>query len=689
MRMRSLIKIMAVSIILLIIGLNAWSQVIVERSKDKVVISGVTYYIHQVKKGETAYSISKAYGITVEELTKENPPAVYGVNEGQTLRIPFKLTSEVPVSQSGVAKNKHDEIKFIYHNLKPGETIYFLSKNYDVSENEIIQSNPGIDITKLSVGMEIAIPRKEFMTSRQKFEEPDKKQTIPPQKEQMPILKSSSTSEQKQEPLAPPPPQDKGFIYHKVQSGESLSSIAELYGLSLRVLRKANRDLRFPQVGDYVKVPGVSAPELTEQETVTADTVTKVAEAPVIRQERPAGFTPVKDLGGSLDVAVLLPFYIKENTNRIEIDSSRTVKGKKGIRVTRKDDYWIYPKSLDFVEMYEGIILAADTLRSLGLNINLHTFDIKDDTLELTKIIRTGKLVGMDLIIGPVYSHNLSLVAAYAKDLGIPVVSPVPLFNNSVLSGNQELFLTSSSLEVAQQALSKKFDEYPDHNFIFIHADTLGIDEDVQRFRKLILSQLSTKIPYEEIKFREFPFYSRSMFDNDSINRLSHALSDQSKNLVVIASEDVPVISETMIDVHSMSRKFDIKVYGYPIMRDLDNLDARYFFDLDLMIYSPYWIDYSKEDVLRFNSDFRQKFLTEPTEKSYAWQGYDIAYYFISGLAIHGKEFIMHPEIHHPDLLQTDYDFVSKETGSGFENRNLYLIRYSKDYEVKLVEEKN
>ncbi len=61
-----------------------------ERSKDKVVISGVTYYIHQVRKGETAYSISKAYGITVEELTKENPPAVYGLNEGQTLRIPFK-----------------------------------------------------------------------------------------------------------------------------------------------------------------------------------------------------------------------------------------------------------------------------------------------------------------------------------------------------------------------------------------------------------------------------------------------------------------------------------------------------------------------------------------------------------------------------------------------------------------------
>ena len=102
----------------------------------------------------------------------------------------------------------------------------------------------------------------------------------------------------------------------------------------------------------------------------------------------------------------------------------------------------------------------------------------------------------------------------------------------------------------------------------------------------------------------------------------------RSKNIVVIASEEAPVISETMIDVHSLSRKFDIKVFGYPILRDLDNLDPKYFFDLELMIYSPYWIDYSRSDVMQFNSDFRQKFLTEPTEKSYAWQGYDISLLF-------------------------------------------------------------
>ena len=159
----------------------------------------------------------------------------------------------------------------------------------------------------------------------------------------------------------------------------------------------------------------------------------------------------------------------------------------------------------------------------------------------------------------------------------------------------------------------------------------LGIDEDVKRFKNLIFTELSYKLPYEDIKFKEFNFYSRSMFNNDSINRLSHALSEQSKNIVIIASEDAPVISEVIDNVSGLSRRFNIKAFGYPVIRDLDSLDQKELFDLDILVYSPYWIDYSKKNVKQFNIEFQKKFHTQPLEKSYAWQGYDIAYYFLSG----------------------------------------------------------
>ncbi len=628
------------------------SQVAVERSKDKVIISGIAYYVHQVKKGETAYSIAKAYGVTVEDLDRENPPAVYGINEGQTLRIPVKMVTDIKPVETVTTKSDRDESRFVYHSLKPGETIYSLSKLYGVSENEIIQSNPGIDINKLTVGIEIAVPKREFMSSRQKFDD-----------------------------------QENNYTYHKVLMGETLSSIARQYGLTVRQLRKENRDLRFPQVGDFVRIPGVKIAEVPDIKQVKTDTVTVIAEEVPARIERSAGFTPVRDLRGSLNVAVLLPFYLAENSVRSDVDSSRQVKGKKTYKMNKVADDWIYPGSVDFLEMYEGILLASDTLRSLGLNINLHTYDIKSDTVELIQLIRSGKLDDMDLIIGPVYSHNLAIASDYAKSRGIPVVSPVPLINNSELINNPTLFMAGSSLEIAQKALAKKISEYYDYNIVFIHADSLGVDQDVKRFKNLIFTELSYKLPYEDIKFKEFLFYSRSMFNNDSINRLSHALSDQSKNLIVIASEEPSVISEVIDIISGLTRRFNVKLLGYPVIRDLDRLDQKELFDMDILVYSPYWIDYSKNNVRQFNLDFMQKFHTQPLEKSYAWQGYDIAFYFLSGLAMHGKSFIYHPEIHNPDLLQSEFDFRRKSSADGFENHKLFMVRYTKDYQVILEEE--
>ena len=116
--------------------------------------------------------------------------------------------------------------KFIYHKLQPGETIYFLSKKYSVSENEIVQSNPGIDINKLPLGYEIAIPRKAFMNVKENFASQQTK-----------------------------------AYYHKVINGETMASIARKYGLTVRELRRENRDVRFPQVGDYLRIPGMKISE--------------------------------------------------------------------------------------------------------------------------------------------------------------------------------------------------------------------------------------------------------------------------------------------------------------------------------------------------------------------------------------------------------------------------------------------
>lgn len=58
------------------------------RSHSIVYINGAKYYVHTVKAGETLYSLSKIYGVDLESITKHNPSAIDGLKLDQTLKIP-------------------------------------------------------------------------------------------------------------------------------------------------------------------------------------------------------------------------------------------------------------------------------------------------------------------------------------------------------------------------------------------------------------------------------------------------------------------------------------------------------------------------------------------------------------------------------------------------------------------------
>ena len=632
--------------------LMSYAQVEVIRSRDKVVISGKPYYIHIVKKGETAYSISKAYGITVEQLVKENPDSEKGIKEGQALRLPIVENIPEQKERQLLFQPRKDESRYIYHKLVPGETVYSLAKKYGVSENEIVESNPGAEINKLPVGAEIAIPKRQFTSSTTRLEQ-----------------------------------LEDGYISHKVQRGESISSIAEKYGTTVREIRRINRGLIFPRVDDYIRVPVSRITEPVVPDLAVADTTAGIDNELDSLAGRPIEYTEVRNLRGTYNIALLLPLYFEQNARRTEIDSSQVIKGKPVKKIVRKPDDWIYEESAPFIELYQGVLIAADTLRSLGVNINLHVYDIQSDTVGVKNLIESGELRDMDLIIGPIYSHNLSIVSDYASSRQIPVISPVSLMSTDVLDDNPYLFLVNPSLSVAQERIAQIAKAYADDNFILIYSDTAKYKSEIRQFKSYLFRELTTEIPYEEIRFKEFLFYSRSALSNDSINRLGHAMSENSNNIILIASEDRAVLSESLMDINTLSKKYPVKVIGYPAMRDLYNLDPKNYFDIGIELLSPYWIDYSRRDVINFNRAFRSYFFTEPEEISFAWLGYDITYYFLSGLALNGRRFISNPQIHNPDLLSTEFDFRRDRRRNGFENHKLYLIKYTRDMEVELVDE--
>ncbi len=624
-------------------SLTIVAQVVVERSDQRVVIEGKTYYLHTVSRGETLFSISRAYSVSVEIIQRENPDAAEVLSVGQVLRIPYAEPEE---------EQERDHRRFIYHTIIAGETLFSLSRQYDVSVSAILEVNPGIDPSDIPVGYELAIPRKTPLTE----DEPEEVEHT-----------------------------DDQYTTYRVERGETLSSISRKFGVSVREIRRANRGLLFPRANQIIMIPGrFEDVEDAVDDIAVADTaavIDRFEPDTLLAGEEPEefftpeGVTDISMLQGRVDIAVMLPLNLDENSLRVVIDSSRTPP-----RVRERPFQWIAPGTTRFIEMYNGVLIAASELRDAGLDVTVHLFETgtgSDAEEIIDDIIGSGRLRNMDLIIGPVHSFNLERVAPYAARHNIPIVSPVPLRDYSVLNDNPTLFMANPSMPVLHKALANAVARHHGSNLLFIYTDTARVYNEAMDFRDAILNEVTSTTPPENLSFNEILFRSRAVAPLDGPDRLDDVLSQSRHNVVILGTEDGPAIKETLMDLSSLRRHYPVTVYGFPAVRELEmSPDLSYLFDLEVELYDPFYIDYSSDRVQCFLDRYRALFYTEPAQDSFAWVCYDITIYFVSGLSMHGGRFLSQPGIHNPLLLTSRFSFRRDGSQNGFENMGLTRLKY-------------
>jgi LysM repeat protein len=168
---------------------------------------------HVVEKKETLYSISKKYNVNVEEITKANPGIETGLKEGQTLKIPVSGNTAQEVPATPVAKGSK------IHKVEPKETLFGISKKYNVSVDDIKKANPEL-IDGLKEGMEIIIPPKGKNNSATSTVNPTKVVPVTMVKERE---KEKEKEEEKPEVVIPAQNQPKGEFKKITETG-----IAEL-----------------------------------------------------------------------------------------------------------------------------------------------------------------------------------------------------------------------------------------------------------------------------------------------------------------------------------------------------------------------------------------------------------------------------------------------------------------------------
>ena len=149
-----------------VINAQEYENTPVTISKDKVRVDGIVCYSHIVLEKQTLYSISKTYGVTIEDIYRFNPQVKErGLKKNDILVIPASIEISVPKEETGARKlvqpaSKAERI----HVVKWFEDIDMIAKKYGVSAETIIEAN-NLKDKKLSKRLKLIIPYEDIEVS--------------------------------------------------------------------------------------------------------------------------------------------------------------------------------------------------------------------------------------------------------------------------------------------------------------------------------------------------------------------------------------------------------------------------------------------------------------------------------------------------------------------------------------------
>ena len=117
-----------------------------EIKAQQPVLPKKKYVTYEVKsRKETLYGISKQFGVSINEIIEANPYAQDGIKKGDILQI--------PVVEENIPKTSGSDI---LHIVKPKETIYGISKQYNITKEDLLRANPKLE-NGLTIGDTILI----------------------------------------------------------------------------------------------------------------------------------------------------------------------------------------------------------------------------------------------------------------------------------------------------------------------------------------------------------------------------------------------------------------------------------------------------------------------------------------------------------------------------------------------------
>lgn len=326
-----------------------------------------------------------------------------------------------------------------------------------------------------------------------------------------------------------------------------------------------------------------------------------------------------------IKIAILLPFNI----------------GKSGAYTSIRETV---------LEYYEGFELALEELSEEGSEIEVEVYDTKSDSSEVAFILTKPFLKNCNIIVGPVFDHEISQVENFCSVYNIQYVNPlrnyskktrtsVPIFNPIAADSNKHYFAALKLIEL-----------YPKHQFILVNDNTPQ-------------------------GFTARKGYQKAF--SDANIPLKYLSPDELKTSVMTNVETTviaPVSSELNVRkvLNIGAGKKDIQILGLEEWFDFPIIPFDLWNKCNLLFFNNYQLDDENTEKIQFEQNYLNKY--NANAGKYAYIGYDQARFFIGALCTFGIESYTYIQNKDFPMIHNNFDF--KNMGNNvFENSSVNILK--------------
>ncbi|WP_291561930.1 LysM peptidoglycan-binding domain-containing protein [Bacteroides sp.] len=315
------------------------------------------YFLHTVTKGQSLYSISSMYNVSIDDIVRLNPGSDKQIREGAALKIPQAVST--------------NSDKPVFHTIQAGETLYRLSVKYNITTQAICEANPGLSSENFRSGQVIIIP----VQSASKTEKETPKATA---KEETTVKMNDWKD------------------MHKVERKETIFSISREYGITEEELIAANPELKNGKLkrGTFLFIPYGKNEQKTQQ-TESKPTVQELTNEEIFSR-----FEDSKKEIKTIKAAVLLPFMAGTSANMDE-------------QIRMVEYYEGFLMAVDSLKK-EGVSVDLYTYDTKGKEATLNNILARKEMKNMDIIFGPARSQDIDALATFADKNNIRLVIPFA-----------------------------------------------------------------------------------------------------------------------------------------------------------------------------------------------------------------------------------------------------------------------------------